>query len=92
MMKNLLLVSALALLCSAGLAANEFHPEFPLRDDAGELLVNSGAPLSTRLTCGGCHDVVFIEQSSDHAAAGVFEGEEIDWLIFGPMARWPKSG
>jgi len=80
MMKNLLLVSVLALLCSAGLSANEFHPEFPLRDDTGELLVNSGAPLSTRLTCGGCHDAVFIEQSSDHAAAGVFEGEEMDCL------------
>jgi len=69
------------LLCAGDALANGFHPEVPLRDDAGELMVNSGAPLSPRLTCGACHDVEFIEQSSDHAAAGVFEGEEMDCLV-----------
>ena len=50
--------------------ANEFHPAFPLLDQAGKTVIESGEPLSTMTTCGGCHDTVFIASSSDHADAG----------------------
>jgi cytochrome c553 len=50
--------------------ANELHPEFPLLDASGRPVLLSGRPLSTMETCGGCHDAVFIESSSDHADAG----------------------
>jgi len=79
-MKKHLLVSLLALFSAGSLAANDFHPEVPLLDASGELLVNSGGALSTMQTCGACHDTAFIEESSDHAAAGVFDEGEIDCL------------
>lgn len=80
-MKRHLLVSLIALFSAGSLFANDFHPEVPLLDASGELLVNSGGALSTMQTCGACHDTTFIEQSSDHAAAGVFEEGEIDCLM-----------
>ena len=80
-MKRHLLVSLFALFSAGGLLANDFHPEVPLLDASGELLVNSGGALSSMQTCGACHDTTFIEQSSDHAAAGVFEEDEIDCLM-----------
>ena len=80
-MKRHLLVSLFALFSAGSLLANDFHPEVPLLDASGELLVNSGGALSTMQTCGACHDTTFIEQSSDHAAAGVFDEGEIDCLM-----------
>lgn len=80
-MKRIFLFSLFALAFAGNIAANEFHPEVPLRDDMGELLVNSGAPLSARTTCGACHDTAFIEQTSDHLAADVFQGGEMDCLL-----------
>ena len=62
----------LGLSASLGLAANELHPSFPLLDQSGQLVVQSGMPLSGVVTCGECHDTAFIVESSDHAAAGVF--------------------
>ena len=50
--------------------ANDFHPAFPLLDQAGNIVVESGQPLSTMTTCGSCHDAAFIAASSDHADAG----------------------
>jgi thiosulfate reductase cytochrome b subunit len=79
-MKRFLLVALFALFSAGSLAANDFHPEVPLLDASGELLVNSGGAFSTMQTCGACHDTTFIEQSSDHAAAGVFEESEMDCL------------
>jgi thiosulfate reductase cytochrome b subunit len=81
MMNRQLLVSLLTMLSAGGLWANDFHPEFPLLDASGELLVNSGSAISTTQTCGACHDATFIEESSDHAAAGVFDEGEIDCLM-----------
>jgi thiosulfate reductase cytochrome b subunit len=81
MMKRQLLVSLFALFSVGSLAANDFHPEVPLLDASGDLLVNSGGALSTMETCGACHDTTFIEQSSDHGAAGVFEESELDCLV-----------
>ena len=79
-MKRHLLTLLFAFLASANTGANEFHPDFPLLDASGERLADSGQPLSTRQTCGGCHDTAFIENSSDHAAASEFENGEMDCL------------
>ena len=80
-MKTHLLFSCILMLSAGNLGANDFHPEFPLLDAAGELLVNSGRDLSVMQTCGACHDSKFIEGSSDHVAVGVFEPGEIDCLM-----------
>ncbi len=40
------------------------HPQIILKDDAGENVLKSGKPISTRQTCGGdCHDYEFIANS-----------------------------
>ncbi len=51
-------------------SANDFHPEFPLLDNEGLKVIDSGKPLSTITTCGACHDTDFIEAHSDHSDAG----------------------
>jgi Ni/Fe-hydrogenase b-type cytochrome subunit len=58
------------LLAVAPLLANDFHPGFPLLDQQGSRVVDSGKPLSTLKTCGRCHDTDFIQAHSDHADAG----------------------
>jgi len=50
--------------------ANDFHPEFPLLDKAGENVITSGNAFSTIKTCGACHDTTYIEAHSDHSDAG----------------------
>ena len=71
------------LLMGGNALANEFHPEFPLLDKAGQTVIQSGNPLSTMTTCGGCHDTAFIASSSDHADAGAqqlgSENSRYDW-------------
>ena len=93
-MKNSLLVFAL-LLASPALGANELHPAFPLLDAAGLPVMQSGQPLSQVTSCGTCHDTAFIVGSSDHAAAGVFDGEEPDCLVChsdgGEQRSWDAS-
>lgn len=74
------LIIAGFLLANTALAANEFHPTFPVLDTDGALVRDSGGPMSTMKTCGACHDTEFIRESSDHAAAGVFEEEEMPCL------------
>lgn len=39
------------------------HPAIPLLDEHGANVVESRAPISTRKSCGGCHDVDFITDS-----------------------------
>ena len=40
------------------------HPQIVLKDEAGENVLKSGKPISTRQTCGGdCHDYEFITNS-----------------------------
>lgn len=46
------------------------HPEFLMRDSAGDSVLESGQPLSTVKTCGHCHDSSFIAANSDHADSG----------------------
>jgi thiosulfate reductase cytochrome b subunit len=81
MMKKNLVYFLFAVISTGSAVANDFHPEFPLLDAAGEQLATSGNAMSAMQTCGACHDTSFIEKSSDHAAAGVFESEEIDCLM-----------
>jgi hypothetical protein len=47
------------------------HPVFPLRDAAGDNVVDSGHAISTMTTCGGCHDTAFIAANSEHADVGL---------------------
>jgi thiosulfate reductase cytochrome b subunit len=49
------------------------HPTFPLLDQSGENVLDTGEPVSTIKTCGECHDTGFIEQHSFHAQAGFSE-------------------
>ena len=46
------------------------HPTFPLLDENGENVLDTGNPVSTMNTCGSCHDAEFIEEHSYHANAG----------------------
>ena len=69
-----------ALAFAPALAANGFHPAFPVLDEHGGLVMESGLPMSNMETCGGCHDTDFILESSDHAAGGVFGEDEIQCL------------
>lgn len=42
------------------------HPALELRDEAGRNVLQSGEPISTRATCGSCHDVDFITATGTH--------------------------
>lgn len=53
------------------LGGSPLHPTYPLLDDAGVNVLESGRPLSTMLTCGGCHDTEFIVRHSYHADVGL---------------------
>lgn len=52
-------------------AGSPLHPTFPLLDESGENVLESGAPVSTMNTCGDCHDAAFIASHSFHADAGL---------------------
>ncbi|HQF70846.1 MAG TPA: cytochrome b/b6 domain-containing protein, partial [Promineifilum sp.] len=52
-------------------AAAPIHPVFPLLDDAGDNVLDSGRAISTMTTCGGCHDTAFIAANFYHADAGL---------------------
>ncbi len=69
---------AILLLLLLGLGGKEataqgspLHPNFPLLDEAGNNVLDSGRPLSTMTTCGACHDTAFIEGHSFHADVGL---------------------
>ena len=47
------------------------HPIFPLLDENGENVLDTGNAVSTMETCGFCHDAEFIEEHSYHANAGL---------------------
>jgi|GEM_PF-50844 len=46
------------------------HPTFPLLDENGVNVLESGNPVSTMKTCGTCHDSEYIENHSYHASVG----------------------
>lgn len=47
------------------------HPTFPLLDENGNNVLETGLPVSTMQTCGGCHDTAFIADHSGHAMVGM---------------------
>ncbi len=74
-MKRSLLLLAVAVICfaTAGvIAAQEspLHPTFPLLDAGGSNVLDTGAPVSTLMTCGACHDVDFITSHTLHSDGG----------------------
>ena len=74
-MKRTLLLLLVAALCFtvAGIAAAQespLHPVFPLLDASGANVVDSGAPISTLMTCGSCHDANFITSHTLHGDGG----------------------
>jgi thiosulfate reductase cytochrome b subunit len=47
------------------------HPPFPLLDEDGINVLDSGKPISTMNTCGECHDTGFITDHSYHVSVGM---------------------
>ncbi|TWT84734.1 hypothetical protein CA13_62140 [Planctomycetes bacterium CA13] len=47
------------------------HPPIVLRDRGGELVMDSGQPISTSVSCGKCHDTDFIQRHSYHASLDI---------------------
>ncbi len=72
-MAGILLVSRAAAAPGASTEgqASPLHPAVILLDDQGRNVLDSGAPVSTMRTCGGCHDSAFIQEHSYHAAQGL---------------------
>ncbi len=50
---------------------NSLHPTFPLLDEDGNHVLETGKPVSTMATCSGCHDTEFIAGHSFHADVGL---------------------
>ncbi len=71
---TVLVVGALFLVLSlAGTASADpspLHPTFPLLDEDGVNVLESGNPVSTMQTCGACHDAGYIESHSYHTTLG----------------------
>jgi len=56
----------------AALAApSPLHPTFPMLDEHGVNVMESGRPVSTIQTCGSCHDAKYIKEHSYHADVGL---------------------
>jgi thiosulfate reductase cytochrome b subunit len=47
------------------------HPTYPLLDEEGVNVLDSGGAVSTMSTCGACHNADFIASHSFHASAGL---------------------
>lgn len=56
--------------------ASPIHPTFPLLDQDGENVLETGKPVSTMNTCGSCHDTEFISSHSAHSNAGLEDFSE----------------
>ncbi len=70
-MKNIILGGLLLSLSGFASAANSLHPDVPILDAQGNLVIESGQPMSAMVSCGGaCHETAYIMASSDHADAG----------------------
>lgn len=53
--------------------SSPLHPNFPLLDNDGTNVLESGNPVSTMQTCGTCHDTTFIAEHSFHTTLGMDE-------------------
>ncbi len=68
------MIAVVALLLMTGVAAAQtspLHPTFPLLDENGANVLDSGQPVSTMETCGTCHDTGFIADHSFHTSVGL---------------------
>lgn len=64
--------AALAKPATSEIQAASIHPTFPLLDEDGNHVLDSGKPVSTMQTCGGdCHNTEFIVSHSYHADLGL---------------------
>lgn len=45
---------------------NSMHPSFVVLDEAGRPALRSGQPASAERTCGGCHDIEYINAHNGH--------------------------
>ncbi len=52
------------------LTAQNMHPVFPLLDASGRSVLSSRQPISTLVTCGGCHDTDYITTHNYHSNLG----------------------
>ncbi|RMH00044.1 MAG: hypothetical protein D6706_04555 [Chloroflexi bacterium] len=69
----LLIVSTLVFISSGQAALAQgptLHPSFPMLDENGNNVLETGNPVSTMKTCGGCHDTEYIAGHSFHADVG----------------------
>lgn len=70
------------------------HPAVRLLDPEGRPVIESGGPISSRESCGGCHDAAWIEEHSYHAQLGAdrpYRAGEAPrpWDTHaGPFGRW----
>jgi thiosulfate reductase cytochrome b subunit len=68
---GLLVVGLLTLTVPAQAQEPSIHPTFPLLDENGQNVLDSGLPVSTMESCGQCHDTDYIESHSFHTDAGL---------------------
>ena len=69
-----LLIAILTVIMTTSVASAQtspLHPTFPLLDQNGENVLDSGQPVSTMETCGTCHDTDFIADHSFHTSVGL---------------------
>jgi thiosulfate reductase cytochrome b subunit len=69
--------------------ASPIHPNFPVLDENGGNVLDTGEPVSTMQTCGSCHNTEFIEQNSYHADAGLTDINNSQGTVFG--RTWDQS-
>jgi hypothetical protein len=75
---------------------SDMHPSFPLLDFEGRKVLDSGEPLSLKVSCGACHDTDFIDKHSFHSslnydavrAPGDAPSGRMWDLGDGPFGRW----
>ena len=67
----LVLILALVTLGTASAQPSPIHPTFPLLDENGVNVLDSGNPVSVMKTCGGCHDTELIENHNFHSEVGL---------------------
>lgn len=59
---------------------SSLHPPIPLLDAEGRDVIESGRPISTMKTCGGCHDTDYIEGHSFHVGLGYDERNAVGFV------------
>ncbi len=72
-MRLLLALLLVPLVAGFAFASSPLHPPVQLLDADGESVLETGRPVSTMTTCGGCHDTEYIATHSYHAAVGFDE-------------------